>query len=788
MKKNYYLIVAVLFIICGFFVGTNQAKADNLPSVIINEFSSTSNPEWVELLNTTGSDVSLVGWKLKELTSPSGLAPAETDWVTLSGIISTNGVLVFEVSGANLNNPGDSIGLYDSGSNLIQRITYGTVTGYTVTTGLETAPASGKSSAYIAGSWLTDQTPSKNLLNGTSTTPTFNPSAGEVSSGTTITITSGGADHIYYTTDNTDPATSVTGTTLEYSSPVAVSSAVTIKAITTKSGYNNSSIGSASYTVPSSDPVADAFDTISSTLASNGIVNNMNDVTGSNITSFSGLYFEKRTTASDATTALGRITFNSALDLSSNDTKTFLQNLGTKMDASTAGEIGLDFRGTTDNVSLKGVNATIKFYNLDDLGFVADSTVDEINSKLIALDDEGNVIDKSTLISSGTPPTYFGACEVGGGCYVFTIPVNHFTKYKIDEVGETTPNESGQATLSGDTKEVVITNPTQAVTVSIASGTTDSKINVSEFITGGTGTLPAINIVAANANNTTVAIPASTTVTSADVAWNGVIATPTVTTVTLPETSGETKTLSTAIEIGFTGAKLSFNKAVRILLPNQAGKKVGYVRTGITFTEITNICALDNQATGDALAADGDCKIDVGSDLVIWTKHFTSFATYSTTSSGGSSSGSRTITTEVLTIGDGCAPGNLFSTTTGNACAQEEIVVETYEGCDNRDYGFSTMTGKTCVGNAVPEIAKATIKPAKKITDIEITEVSPDLTTMPAEKELLQNNLTASAGTVSSTINRSSALWALLVIALGSGIGYGTYRVKRNKKLDKVTK
>ena len=39
----------------------------------------------------------------------------------------------------------------------------------------------------------------------------------------------------------------------------------------------------------------------------------------------------------------------------------------------------------------------------------------------------------------------------------------------------------------------------------------------------------------------------------------------------------------------------------------------------------------DNQATGDALAADGDCKIDVGSDLAIWTKHFTSFATYTQT-------------------------------------------------------------------------------------------------------------------------------------------------------------
>ncbi len=193
---------------------------------------------------------------------------------------------------------------------------------------------------------------------------------------------------------------------------------------------------------------------------------------------------------------------------------------------------------------------------------------------------------------------------------------------------QTVPDAGGAATVNNSTPEVVITNPTQVVNLTISSGTTNPTIDVGSFITGGTGTLPEINITSANANNTSVAIPASTTVTSADNTWNGVIAAPTVTTVTLPDTAGQTKTLSTAIEVGFTGAKLSFDKAVRLLLPGQAGKRAGYIRTGIEFTEITNTCAADNQATGDALAADGECKIDVGTDLVIWTKHFTKFATY----------------------------------------------------------------------------------------------------------------------------------------------------------------
>ncbi len=202
-------------------------------------------------------------------------------------------------------------------------------------------------------------------------------------------------------------------------------------------------------------------------------------------------------------------------------------------------------------------------------------------------------------------------------------------------------NGNGGATLNTDKPEVVITNPTQTVDVTISSGTTNPTIDVSAFITGGTGTLPSINITSANANNMSVVIPASTTVTSADTSWNGVIAAPTVTSVTLPVVSGETRTLNTAIEVGFTGAKLSFNKGVRLLLVGEAGKRAGYIRAGSDFTEITNTCVADNQATGDALATDSECKINVGSDLVIWTKHFTKFASFSsvTNSSGGGGGG-----------------------------------------------------------------------------------------------------------------------------------------------------
>ncbi|HBM45802.1 MAG: Ig domain protein group 2 domain protein [Parcubacteria group bacterium GW2011_GWF2_38_76] len=232
-----------------------------------------------------------------------------------------------------------------------------------------------------------------------------------------------------------------------------------------------------------------------------------------------------------------------------------------------------------------------------------------------------------------TPQTYT-VTAIDSSTQEYTVSV------EILSDTQTAPNDSGSATASSTKPQVVIKNPTQEVSVSIESGTIEPSIDVSAFITDGVGDIPKITITSANAGNAVISIP-PTTITSASTTWNGILAAPTVTSVTLPETSGETKTLSTAIEVGFSGVKLSFDKGVRILLPSQAGKRVGYIRTGIEFTEITATCSSDSQSAGDALVADGDCKIDVGSDLVIWTKHFTSFASYTQTtntttpSSGG---------------------------------------------------------------------------------------------------------------------------------------------------------
>jgi len=194
----------------------------------------------------------------------------------------------------------------------------------------------------------------------------------------------------------------------------------------------------------SSAQIATEFQGIASTLSSNGIASNISDVTASSIKDFSGLYFEK----SMSGVKMGKITFTSSLDLSSQATTDFLKALGDKMDANQPGVIGLNFAGLTEDPSLKGVAAEIVFYGLNNLGFTAESTAIEILDKMVARDDSENILDKSGLI---TPETASYAD------YTFTVGVAHFTKYEID----TTP--PAKATFSAD--KTAATNTDVAVTI-----------------------------------------------------------------------------------------------------------------------------------------------------------------------------------------------------------------------------------------------------------------------------------------------------------------------------------
>ena len=350
------------------------------------------------------------------------------------------------------------------------------------------------------------------------------------------------------------------------------------------------------------------FDGISAELVAIDVANNLGDVDASNIAHFPNLYFEKSVIINGVKTKVGKITFTVAdgLDLSNTDTQTFLQNLGDYMKAN-PGSMKFDASLATQ---MKNAGAEIRMYGINSLGYY------DVTS-IIVKDDAGNILSEGDADYPILSAISYAADD--GGTLIFRT--NHFTQFELDQ-NQTTPDESGNATLSGDTTQVVLTDPDKNVTINIADGTEDPTIDVSAFVSlvGGemTGTLPGITI---NSSAADVVIQDGTVVTGpAD--WDGIIDAPRVVTSAGTAPSGFAVG-DNIIEIGSSDGVLYFDQAVKITLPGVTGI-VAYKPAGSdVWTEITTQC---NSVTDHSnISSPGECYFTDGADTIIWTYHFTSF-------------------------------------------------------------------------------------------------------------------------------------------------------------------
>ena len=162
------------------------------------------------------------------------------------------------------------------------------------------ATASGYTNSAVGSAGYTISTP-------TAATPTFSPAAGSYSSAQSVTIsdsTSGAT--IYYTTNGTTPTTSST----KYTAAISVTSSETIEAIAAASGYNNSAVGSAAYTIGTSTAATPTFSPAAGTYSSAQLV------TISDTTSGATIYY----TTNGTTPTTSSTKYTSAISVTSSET------------------------------------------------------------------------------------------------------------------------------------------------------------------------------------------------------------------------------------------------------------------------------------------------------------------------------------------------------------------------------------------------------------------------------------------------------------------------------------
>ncbi|MBW5445103.1 hypothetical protein GE107_03365 [Cohnella sp. CFH 77786] len=278
---------------------------------------------------------------------------------------------------------------------------------------------------------------------------------------------------------------------------------------------------------------------------------------------------------------------------------------------------GLSMTNANGNVSV-ALSPTFASGTTDYSTRVANS-VDSVKLMLTANESHATIKVNGAAVQSGLNSS---AINLNVGSNTISIVVtaqNGTTKtytVKVTRVDLQTAGSGSPITVSND-----------PVSIFVPANVTDASIAVSTTMIGDrkTATLPLVEVQASTSlGEIGLTIPAGTMV-SGPAGWDGIIQLPRLlAAASVPVTGGN---VSAVIEVGSSNDSLIFDKAVRLLIPGQGGKSAGFVRAG-QFNEITTTLTADSQAVADGIGNGGDAKITAGSDLAIWTKHFTQFVSY----------------------------------------------------------------------------------------------------------------------------------------------------------------
>lgn len=265
---------------------------------------------------------------------------------------------------------------------------------------------------------------------------------------------------------------------------------------------------------------------------------------------------------------------------------------------------------------------------------------------------------------------------------------------------------------------------------------------------GGTNTAtlvsPITTTTTTSAGAVSIDIPSSTIITGPS-GWDGTITLPTVTSAfTLTPDSGNTASAVLAIEVGSVNTPLTLGKAVKLTFAGQAGNLIGWSQAGV-FHQITTPCGDNTQATNDHLAPGADCKISVGSDLFVWTKHFTTFISY------------------VQSVIPPAPPGNTVSD--GLGCGSHDCNTARSQVPQAQVLGATTRLAQLAFGPEVGQEVLGTTTTSEKVQKGEVKAAS--VTPSPTQMVQTENRAPVNNGLAEAIKNFFGAIFSFVLRLFG---------------------
>jgi len=229
------------------------------------------------------------------------------------------------------------------------------------------------------------------------------------------------------------------------------------------------------------------------------------------------------------------------------------------------------------------------------------------------------------------------------------VAMTQILSKEVEENQTVADNETVQ--VGNDTDEVVIpiNSPVQNILIN-SSIPSDKQINISLVNlqdSEGNVTLGLNNFLLLRetlVSNYSAEISAGTVISGGS-SWDGKISLPTIKVNSdYSVTDGD---INVVVDLG-SSTPINFSNAVKVVIGDMAGKSAAWSRGDGSMTVITTKC--NNVTNHSNIVGNGECYVDDGADLIIWTKHFTRFAAYTisapvvtdTPSSGGGGGGSIT--------------------------------------------------------------------------------------------------------------------------------------------------